>query len=168
MKKKKPAKNDEVYIFRVTLSFDSPVINSGKNNLGILKGGKAPWREISILGKQSLYDFAEAINDAFGFAFDHCFGFFDNINDMYKSQERYELFNDTDEPVEGSQSVEKNAVKKAFPNIGKKMLFYFDYGDGWEFIVKLENIKEAEIKKAYPILLSSFGHNPEQYPDYEE
>lgn len=88
MQKKRPIKNTQAYVFKVTLDLDSPKMWQGKVNQQIRKSKKAPWRRIVILGNQSLYDFAEAINEAFGFMFDHCFGFYSNLEDrkMYKSE----------------------------------------------------------------------------------
>lgn len=54
-KQRKPKKNEKVLLFNVSFKNDQKV-----------------WREIEILGKQTLYQFAEAIVSAFGFDFDHC------------------------------------------------------------------------------------------------
>jgi hypothetical protein len=171
MKKKKATKSDRVYIFKVALDLESPKMDEGKINQSILKEGKAPWREIAMLGSQSLYNFAEAINDAFGFMFDHCFGFYSNLGErtMYDSKEICELFTDLDdvEHTPGAKGVEKVKISEVFKEKEKKMLFYFDYGDSWHFPIELKDIKEANIKESYPILLESYRKNPEQYPPLE-
>jgi hypothetical protein len=48
------------------------------------------------------------------------------------------------------------------------MLFLFDYGDEWQFIVELKKITEPEPNKKSPAILEIFGKPPKQYPDYEE
>jgi len=172
MKKRKPTKNDKVYVFKVSLNLDSPKMYYGKINQGIVKTGKAPWREIAMLGSHNLYSFAEAINNVFGFWFDHCFGFYSNFDErkMYESKEIYELFTDLDdvEHTPGAKGVEKIKILEVFQEKGKEMLFYFDYGDGWRFLVELKDIREADLKTSYPTLLEKFGPNPEQYPPLED
>jgi|SRR3989344_956265 len=171
MKKIKPKKGGEEYIFRVSVSKESPVFYHGKTNNKIAKLKTMPHRKIGILGNQNLYKFAEAIVESFDFYFDHCFGFFDNLKNPHKSDKNksYELFTDIPdiEPTE-SKSVKKTKISQAWKKEGEKMLFMFDYGDGWNFLVKLEKITDADLKKSYPIILEKMGESPEQYPDYEE
>jgi hypothetical protein len=155
MRKQKPTKNDKLYIFDITLSPDSP-LTSKKTKVS---------RTVSILGKQSLYNFAEGIVDSFDFCFDHCFGFFDNLKNWTDSLNSYELFVDIpdvacDSPE--SKSVKKTKVQDLF-SINDKMLFLFDYGDGWEFIIQLKKIDSPDMKKSYPLLIDSSGKAPEQY-----
>lgn len=159
MKKKKSTKNDKVYIFRITLSQNSPYCQ--------IRGIEEKiWRDIAVLGSQNLYNFAESIVDSFGFDFDHCFGFFDNLNSWTKSKVKYELFADLPdvEKVPGAKSVKKTKIQQAFKNKGDKMLFLFDYGDNWEFIIQLKDIEEANLKKSYSQIIESIGQAPEQYP----
>ncbi|PKL72156.1 hypothetical protein CVV26_02700 [Candidatus Kuenenbacteria bacterium HGW-Kuenenbacteria-1] len=165
--------NKKVYVFNITLNLEnSPVMHSGKINQNILKKGEAPWREIAILENDNLYNFAKVIINSFGFMFDHCFGFYSNLEErkMYDSKEIYELFTDLkdEEHTPKAKGVKKEKISEAFKEKGKKMLFYFDYGDSWNFFVELKDIKETDIKKSYPILLSRHGKKPEQYPSFEE
>lgn len=156
----RPTKNDKVYIFRISLD--------PKNPYSRVK--KEVWRNIAILGSQNLYKFAESIINAFGFDFDHCFGFFDNFKKRFESENKYELFADLeDQGIESvdSKSVKKTKIKQVFKNKEDKMLFYFDYGDNWEFIVQLKDIKDPDLKKSYPQTIESLGKAPEQYPSYE-
>jgi hypothetical protein len=168
MRQKKVTKHDKVYIFKIILDLDSPKMSMGKINQSILKGKKTPWRDIAMLGSHNLYQFAEAITDVFGFMFDHCFGFYSNWEKgkrYHDSEEMYELFTDIgEEPTPGAGPVETTKISQVFKEIEKKMLFLFDYGDNWYFNVELKDIKETELKNFYPILLESFGKNPEQYP----
>jgi len=45
------------------------------------------------------------------------------------------------------------------------MLFLFDYGNEWQFIVELKKITEPEPNKKSPAILEIFGKPPKQYPD---
>lgn len=125
------------------------------------------YRVIGILEGATLYKLAETIVDSFDFGFDHAFGFYDNVKNWTKSKEGYELFADIGE---GSKykSVKRTKVGKVFDHIGKKMLFLFDYGDDWRFIVKLQAVEEQKVNQKYPVLVEARGEAPPQYYDYEE
>jgi Plasmid pRiA4b ORF-3-like protein len=58
------------------------------------------------------------------------------------------------------------AVSQAFEK-GKKLLYLFDYGDEWRFIVECKKIEQSDGGK-YPRVLGFKGEAPEQYPDYDE
>lgn len=124
-------------------------------------------RKIEVPDDFSLYKLAEAIINAYGFDFDHAFGFFSTIGERYFDSERkYELFADMkDEGIEptGAKSVKKTKISKVWKNIGDKMLFLFDYGDDWRWIVTLERFGENQPGIKYPRVLSSKGDAPEQY-----
>ena len=127
------------------------------------------YRDIELPSGGSLEDFAAAIVSAFGFDFDHAFGFYSNFKgDYYRSEERYELFADLGQADEGVGDVRRTKLSTAFPEGGKKMLFLFDYGDEWLFTVELIGLGRKEPKVAYPRVLKRVGEAPPQYPDLEE
>lgn len=129
-------------------------------------------RDIEIKEGASLYKMAEAIIGAYDFDFDHCFGFFSTIGERYFDSERkYELFADLeDEGIEptGAGSVKKTKISEVWKNIGDKMLFLFDYGDNWLFIVELADFGVVKPKTKYPRVIKKLGKAPEQYPEVEE
>lgn len=129
-------------------------------------------RDIEIKEDASLYKLAEAIIGAYDFDFDHCFGFFSTIGERYfDSKRKYELFTDLeDEGIEptGAGSVKKTKISEVWKNIGDKMLFLFDYGDNWLFVVELAAFGMAEPKTKYPRVIKKLGQAPEQYPKVEE
>ncbi|MBS9529958.1 hypothetical protein INQ25_00815 [Wolbachia endosymbiont of Rhagoletis cerasi] len=142
---------EKVYLFKVSLN-------------------KKIYREIALKGTSSLYKFAEAIIGAFDFGLDHSFGFYSNINDIYKSNEVYTLFYDTDSSLTvmpNEKSVRNSYIYKVFES-DKKMVFLFDYGDNWEFLVECCGIIEAEVGKRYPKVTKKQGEAPPQYPDYDD
>ncbi|SRR6266576_6636449 len=140
---------EQIYIFKVYLEEDI-------------------YRTIELEGATSLYQFAEAIVSAFNFEFDHAFGFYDNIDDIYESNEVYTLFYDSGNPVNPNEkSVKKSHIYKVFkPN--KRMVFLFDYGDDWMFLVECLGVADPEAGKKYPIITKKKGKAPEQYPDYDD
>jgi hypothetical protein len=80
------------------------------------------------------------IVSAFGFNFDHAFGFYSGLKPvtMMRASPRYELFVDMGDADPGVLSVKKTKVAQAFPAIGHEMRFLFDYGmngssgSGWK------------------------------------
>ena len=140
------------HIVRVTLQ-DEPTI----------------YREIEVESRKTLSDLAEAIVHAFGFEFDHAFGFYSKLTgqDVMRSQPKYELFADMGERTE-AKSVEKTRVADAFPDVGHTMLFMFDYGDDWRFVVEVIGLGQKAAKTRYPKVLKKVGKAPEQYGDWDD
>jgi hypothetical protein len=132
-----------------------------------LEGEASIYRDVEIEGSKSLYRLAEAIVSAFGFDFDHAFGFYSGLTPatMMRVSPRYELFVDMGDADPGVLGVKKTKVAQAFPAIGHTMLFLFDYGDGWHFRVRLETTGKKIAKVRYPRIVATHGEAPEQYPD---
>ncbi|MBI4050768.1 MAG: hypothetical protein HY396_02215 [Candidatus Doudnabacteria bacterium] len=130
-------------------------------------------REIEVPENFSLYKLAEAVIGSYDFDFNHAFGFFSNISESryFDSERKYELFADMqNEGIEptGAGSVEKTKISKVWKSIGDKMLFLFDYGDNWLFVVELIGFGKKEDKAKYPRVVKKVGKAPEQYPEIEE
>jgi Plasmid pRiA4b ORF-3-like protein len=127
------------------------------------------FRDIEIASEASLYKLAQVITKAFGFDFDHMFGFYDNLKKPYKSNTVFELFTDIGEPSdENARGVKKSKVADAFGKDGTTLAFLFDYGDQWIFKVRRTSAAESAAAKTYWKLIKSEGEAPEQYPEYEE
>jgi hypothetical protein len=139
------------HIVRVTLQ-DEPTI----------------FREIEVESRRTLSDLAEATVHAFGFEFDHAFGFYSKLTgqDVMRSQPKYELFADMGEKTE-AKSVRKTSVADAFPDVGHTMLFMFDYGDDWRFVVEVIGMGQKAPKARYPKVLKKVGRAPEQYGGWD-
>jgi hypothetical protein len=131
---------------------------------------KSIYRDIEIEGSKSLYSLAEAIVTAFGFYFDHCFGFYSGLTPtkMLRQHPMYELFADMGEADPGVLSVKKTKIPQAFPAVGHTMLFLFDYGDEWHFRVSLRGTGTKAAKVRYPRVVAAQGKAPPQYPDPDD
>ena len=126
-------------------------------------------RSFEIADTSSLYALAQAIVRSFDFDFDHAFGFYSRLKgNIYDSPIRYELFVDMGESESEARSVKRTRVVEAFPSVGSKMRFPFDYGDDWEFLVELVKRKPKEPRVKLPRLLISAGKAPAQYPDPQD
>jgi hypothetical protein len=126
------------------------------------------YRDIEIESTKSLYDLAAAVVEAFEFDFDHAFGFYSKLDEhVFDSPLRYELFADLEDGGE-ARSVKRTKVVQAFPAVGSKMQFLFDYGDDWRFQVELIGQGEKAPQVRYPKLLKAVGKAPPQYPTEDE
>ena len=123
--------------------------------------------DVVVGGDCSLYDLAAFIIKSVGFDFDHAFEFCDNLDDPYQSTERYTLFADMGEGDERDRSVKKTKISTVFTP-GREMVFHFDYGDDWFFLVTCTEVKDSAGKKAFKKVVSKKGKPPVQYPDCEE
>lgn len=129
---------------------------------------KKTHRDIAVRGEQTLSKLAEAIVESYDFDFDHAYGFYNNINDLYASTEQYELFADMGEAeTPDIKGVKKTKIQDVFQK-GRKMLFLFDYGDEWLFLTECLDIKPSESAKGPPVVVGSHGQAPEQYPAGDE
>jgi hypothetical protein len=69
--------------------------------------------------------------------------------------------------MSNEKSVKNSYIYKVFEP-DKKMIFLFDYGDNWEFLVECCSITEAEAGKRYPKVTKKQGKAPPQYPNYDD
>lgn len=123
--------------------------------------------ELQLPAAATLEDLASAIINAVGFDMDHAFGFYNNLRNPYRSTEEYTLFSDIGEDAkEGNTGVQSTRIDSVFTP-KKTMIFLFDYGDDWWFLLTCTGETEGRAFKR-PKLLSSTGKPPVQYPDWED
>ena len=67
-----------------------------------------------------------------------------------------------------ARSVKRTRIVEAFPTVGAKMTFLFDYGDNWQFRIEAIGQNRKEPGGKYPRLLKTIGEAPEQYPDPDD
>ena len=145
---------------------------TGNSTTHILRASWKPriYRDVEIESGASLRALAEAIVASYEFDFDHAFGFYDKFGDAWPdAKEKYELFADMEDGDSEAGSVARTAVGTAFPVVGKKLMFLFDYGDEWHFGVKLVRVSDrVEPGVRYPRVAARQGEAPPQYPDIED
>jgi hypothetical protein len=125
------------------------------------------YREFETLSAKNLYDLAGEIVRIFGFDFDHAFGFYSKLTgNVFSSPVKYELFADMGKSE--ARSVKRTRIVEAFPTVGAKMTFLFDYGDNWQFRIEAIGQNRKEPGGKYPRLLKTIGEAPEQYPDPDD
>ena len=129
--------------------------------------GPKVYRDFEIPSANNLYDLGGAIVQVFGFDFDHPFGFYSKLSGrVFDSPVKYELFADMGESE--ARSVKRTRIVEAFPTVGAKMTFLFDYGDNWQFRIEVIGQNRKEPGVIYPRLLKTIGAAPEQYPDPDD
>ena len=76
---------------------------------------------------------------------------------------------DEGEEVEVAGDVRTTLLDALQLRKGQNFLYLFDYGDEWQFNVRVQAINDnADATVEYPHLVESVGQAPEQYPDWEE
>jgi hypothetical protein len=132
---------DGIYVFKVSLG--------------------SSWRRIAIPAQRDLDTLSISILSAFDFDHDHLymfshknrFGMLERIYHPYKDEPPY-----ANEVIIGELSL----------NTGNTMRYLYDFGDNWQFDVKLERIEPVDDKIKDPVLLESHGKSPEQYASWDE
>lgn len=119
-------------------------------------------------GEHSLYDLAEFLIKTLGFDFDHAFEFCDNVQNPYRSKERYTLFADLGDAMTDDEQGVKDTLVSAVFRPERQMVFHFDYGDDWFFLVTCTAVKESTAKRKFKKVVSTTGTPPVQYADPDE
>ena len=122
---------------------------------------KNVWRKIKLSHKDSLEDLHLAIQQAFEFDNDHLYAFF--MDGKRYSRNAYHSPRGDEGPF-----TDEAIIGKLDLYVGQKILYYFDYGDSWEFAVQLLTIDENEPPLKKPMIIEIKGDAPEQYELYEE
>lgn len=134
-----------VYVFKVTL-------------------WKGVWRRIAISGSLPLNRLSDAVLEAFKFVDDcHLYRF------IYI--DRFGIERHVDHPAlyEGRRHenlpplTDATRIQDVPLRLGTSMIFYFDFGDQWQFEMLLEEIAPPDSGMTRPKVLESHGSAPEQY-----
>ena len=160
-----PHKEQHIYIFKVTV--------------GSYFRRNPPSRTLALLKSSTLYTLACTILRAFNFDSDHLFGFYDNVDKWTDSEEVYEFsFEESDvfPGVTPAKNVKKVRISEVFDEIGKEMLFLYDYGDEWHFLVELTEKEFRKEDQKYPAVLEREGKalqydwssDPEEIEDFHD
>ena len=122
--------------------------------------------ELQLPAENDLDDLAYAILEAVGFVCDHAYGFYDNLKKPYQSKQEYTLFATLGEAANPDDpGVEGTLIGTVFKP-KKKLLFLYDYGDDWRFLVTCTGEANARAFKR-PKLIAESGTPPPQYPDID-
>ena len=121
------------------------------------------WRRIVLAHNLSLDDLADVILQAFDFDNDHLHSF--TFIDTNGQKREYLHPGCMDEEFFSDEIT----LSELPLSIKGSMKFIFDFGDWWEFDIKLENI-DSDYKFCDELaeIIDGEGKAPEQYPDWDE
>lgn len=110
----------------------------------------AIWREVEILGKQTLADLSSTLVGAFGYDSDHMAGFWKLVPRKGSGKVRYrEVELGRVNPFEGGDGAEIQIASIGLVE-GDKLKFVFDFGDWLEHTLTIEAITESKAGVEYP------------------
>ncbi len=134
---------DGLYIFKVSL-------------------GRDIWRRIAIPAKSDLDSLSSTILDAFDFDYDHLY-YFAYKNRFGVTMRINHPYMEDEPPLTTEVRIGDLPLKP-----GASMVYLYDFGDNWEFDVKLERIDPPDRKVKKPAILETHGESPEQYPNWDD
>ncbi len=142
-----PAFQDGLHIFKVEMDD--------------YRAEESVWRRLAVPAHSSLEEPAVAILKAFKFnACDHLYEF------RYRDQfGRGQVFNHP-YTSEGPYSDEIEIGQLGLPDKGV-IQFLFDFGDSWQFRLRLERRESPNSRVKRPKVIDSAGRPPQQYPDWD-
>ena len=114
------------------------------------------WRRIVVRAKHSLDDLAVWILNAFDFDHDHLY--------QFTFKDRFGVTVRADHPYSSDELSADQVLIGVLPlRTGQSMPFLYDFGDNWEFEVKLERIDPPNATLRHPEILEAEGEAPPQY-----
>lgn len=119
------------------------------------------WRRIAIAGKASMDRLSDAILEAYEFDHDHLYKF------SYKN--RFGQSASIHHPYMDEPPFAPEVLIGDLPlRPGVAMTYVYDFGDYWEFDVRLERIDPVDRRMRTYRILEAHGESPEQYPSWDE
>jgi hypothetical protein len=118
------------------------------------------WRRIAVRADDTLDTLVGLILDSVDFDHDHLYAFTYTNRFGRKAQALHPYM---DEGPSGDEVHIGDLPLGA----GQSMKLVYDFGDHWEFGVKLEKIEPPGAKIETPCILESHGKAPEQYPSWD-
>lgn len=126
---------------------------------------------VAVFGEPTLEHVAWILLDAIGFEIDHLYGFHENLRQPMPApgKRSFSLMADQfPEDCPDEKGVENTPATELFEP-GKTVLFHFDYGDDWRFLLTCDSLTEAKKGQKQGLrILSRTGEFPEQYPSFDE
>jgi hypothetical protein len=119
------------------------------------------WRRIQIDARHTLDTLATTILDAFSFDYDHLYEFSYRNPFGVRESVRHPY-------VDKGPWTTETLVGDLPLAVGAAMTYIYDFGDWWEFEVKLEGIEASGETPAKPQVVEARGEAPEQYPSWDD
>ena len=141
------------------LSLPEPEIGTGVYTFKVSLG--KIWRRIAISSQMTLETLSSLILQSVNFDCDHL--------DMFRYKNPLGRTIEITHPyADGYPSTDEVSIGELSLKEGATMTYIFDFGDWWEFDLKLEKIEPDEKRTDYGAIIESKGLAPEQYPSWED
>ena len=116
-----------------------------------LAGSRPPiWRRVDVDGNISLGELHQVIQLAMGWTDSHLHQFI--VNDTYYSTP-YPGMEDWG-MMEDIRDANEISLQQVVVEAGAQFIYEYDFGDGWEHRIRVEQIKEPEAEVFYPVCLT--------------
>lgn len=115
------------------------------------------WRKVILSSQHTMEDLHDIILEAYDFDNDHLYSFF-----MDGEKWSMDCISSPDDDSEGPKADKVQVGDLGFIT-GQRFLYLYDYGDEWQFLIEVEDIKETNPESFQPYLKESKGEGPEQY-----
>ena len=110
-----------------------------------LKGSKpAIWRRVAVASDIPLNELHKVIQIVMGWYNSHLHQFI--TREQYWSDPQFKL--------EDTENERKATLMELAPNVGDKLVYEYDFGDGWEHEIKVMKIEPADENVDYPVCLA--------------
>ena len=119
------------------------------------------WRRFAVPASNTPDHLARAILAAFKFDDEHLYDF--KYRDQRGKKHEFNHPFSQEGPCTTDVRIGQMLLREK-----EAMTFLYDYGDCWEFSVRLERVEPPDKKVRRPKLIGSAGKAPEQYPDADE
>jgi len=121
------------------------------------------FRDIEIEASNTLEDFHNAINQAFGFDGIEMASFYLS-NDEWNQGEEISMF-DMGDGNTTIRLMNESFLEDTVTEDQNKLIYVYDFFNMWTFFVELVEVSDKEDGKSYPNLLFAHGIIPEEAPD---
>lgn len=119
------------------------------------------FRDIEIRDKQTLYTLYKGIISAFSLKGEELASFYESDTDWNQGKEiPLESMDDENE----DETMADFHINEAFPKVGARMIFVYDYMDMWTFYVEVIEINDKKAVLNYPLTVYRFGAMPLKAP----
>jgi hypothetical protein len=145
--------------WRENLAFPEPEYQEGEF-IFRMSHGKI-WRRLAIMAENTMEDLLNLVLDSVEFDHDHLYAF------TYRDEMgvSVSIFDPRSDEGPWADEVEVGMLGL---QPGQAVGLLYDYGDNWEFQLKLERINPAGAEESKPRILESHGKSPEQYRSWDD
>ena len=119
------------------------------------------FRDIEIRDKQTLFTLYKGIMSAFSLHGEELASFYESDQEWGQGKEiPLEDMNDEN----SDQTMADFFIHEAFPQVGARMIFVYDYMEMWTFFVELMEIEDKKAVLNYPLTVYRYGAMPLKAP----